>query len=212
MRRRGPDFYLWIVLWIFILLQQGREIFNLVSGLGVNVFLSMEFYLCLLLLGCFIGLFISILLGKRTLVLVFFGGILLLECVYFVAIGQFGLLSIRNIISSDIPATHKLLFLFDGVLYPVGFVIYTITYIVTLILYFLNHRFRHTLINVLMVMGICIIVFELGGIAFDYLSYAGSGVEISFSPFDIFFDMLKVVFFGIIFITVPKDMHEHYLY
>ena len=86
-------------------------------------------------------------------------------------------------------------------------VVYALTYIVCMVYYFFNKRFRHTLIPIVSGLGVVVLLAALGSTTID-LFFRETKPDL----LDIFFDMASAVFFHIIYITLPRLMHEHNLY
>ena len=207
MRFKNSEFQIYFFIWIVVLLIGVRDIILNFVNAGLGYFLTLDFYTSVLLLACMIALFIGLIKGNTRVVVLAFGGIVTIEAVQFFPLflstaqltANFGLRGYETI--------GLLYIILNGFVLPLSMVVYALTYIVCMVYYFFNKRFRHTLIPIVSGLGVVVLLAALGSTTID-LFFRETKPDL----LDIFFDMASAVFFHIIYITLPRLMHEHNLY
>ena len=205
MRNRNPEFKIYIFIWIVVLLLSALEFYQGFRDFGFNYFLTLDFYANLLLLGCMILLFIGILKNDNRLIIIAFGGIVTIEAVKFFPVLLYG---ISTLIYTRIGDTlTAVTLLVEAIFRPFSLVAYALTYIACMILYFFNKRQRHALIQVVSALGVIVLLAEVATVVVNFF-YVEPRPEL----IDIFFDLVFAVFFHLIYIFLPRLMHNHNLY
>ena len=207
MRFRETQFKIYLLIWVIVLLEAVLGIVRNVMFYGNQYFLTLGFYLDIAMLGAMIFLLVALLKDNIRLIVIAFSLIVIIEAIRHFetlidTIGYLGMLW-----SWDYTRGERLLILTRDFMLPLSVIIYALTYIVCMIFYFLNKRFRHTLVPIVSALGIVIIIAELASILFTYI--AGTVPEFSF--FDIFFDLVLAVFFHVIYVYIPRLMHNNNL-
>ena len=207
MRFKNAEFRIYFAIWIVILLLGAYDIFDNFRFYGTDYFYTLSFYISILILVFMVLLFIGLVKGSTRLIVVAFGGIVTLEAVeYFpVFLNELRYLSHYGTFGYD--SVEILFVVIYGIVYPATLLIYALTYIATSILFFFNRRERHLMVNITSGLGVAVLV--------SYLAITVLNFFIDRTSLDlltIFFDMAFAVFFHIIYITLPRMMHNHNLY
>ena len=207
MRFKNSEFQIYFFIWIVVLLIGVRDIILNFVNAGLGYFLTLDFYTSVLLLACMIALFIGLIKGNTRVVVLAFGGIVTIEAVQFFPLFLTTAQLTANFGLGGYETIGLLYIILNGFVLPLSMVVYALTYIVCMVYYFFNKRFRHTLIPIVSGLGVVVLLAALGSTTID-LFFRETKPDL----LDIFFDMASAVFFHIIYITLPRLMHEHNLY
>lgn len=207
MRFKNTEFQIYFFIWIVVLLIGVRDIILNFVNAGLGYFLTLDFYTSVLLLACMIALFIGLIKGNTRVVVLAFGGIVTIEAVQFFPLFLSTAQLTANFGLGGYETIGLLYIILNGFVLPLSMVVYALTYIVCMVYYFFNKRFRHTLIPIVSGLGVVVLLAALGSTTID-LFFRETKPDL----LDIFFDMASAVFFHIIYITLPRLMHEHNLY
>ena len=207
MRFLNDENRIYFFVWIAVLLLSVVDFARNFIYFGLDYFLTLHFYVTLLLIACMVFLFIGLLKNNIRIIVLAFGGIVTLEAVRFFPDFLGGMSIIVHTGLQGYDAKSILLIIVAMVFQPFSLVIYALTYIVCMVYFFFNKRTRHTLIPIVSGLGVVVLLAAVGTTAVEFFFE-----EVKPGILDIFLDLAFAVFFHIIYITLPKIMHGHNLY
>lgn len=202
MRRTDTVFKLLMIIWVFILLREVVQFATYYINIGLSCFTMLSFYYSLTVIGVYIGIFVAILQGNIKLVLIMFGIFLVLNIRDDVTnLSRNSVSYLTHISSYDL--TTNLYFASSILISPIFYILYTVAYIISLVLYLIRSRTRHPFTNMTSKLGIGVL---LANFLVEASSFMINMEGLNF--LDIFLNLLVVVLFSYWYITVPNYMHD----
>ena len=206
MRVRNQSFYIYLIIWAVVILAEAIDIGRGFYLHGTQMFLTLDFYLDIAFLGFMILLLVALIKSSTKLVLISFAGLITIETIRYFPIYLRGINAISRLNTNPLETMELLSVVVNAFIMPWCFIVYTLTYIFCMVLYFMNHRLRHKIITIVCSIGVVILVAELASISLSYMQSTEG-----FDFFDLFLDLVFAVFFHVIYIYLPRLMHNHNL-
>ena len=207
MRFLNDENRVYFFIWIAILLLSVVDFARNFIYFGLDYFLTLDFYVTLLLIACMVFLFIGLMKNNIRIIVLAFGGVVTLEAVKLFPefLAGMSIIVHGGLQGYDI---KSILFIIVAMIFrPFSLMVYALTYIACMVYFFFNKRTRHTLIPVVSGLGVVVLLAAVGTTAIQFFFQ-----EIKPGLLDIFLDLAFAVFFHIIYITLPRIMHGHNLY